>query len=129
MAKLIAAEVTLPDELVSRMHRVLYQPSQVERCLPCYSETTAPKIGLRLAMLFPHGEFRGEIPKPKFYVGTITKLDGDLMTVKFDGGPGGSLSIMCGWDYYAKFCIPVPASYKAPKSKKRKASTTAGGRE
>jgi hypothetical protein len=78
--------------------------------MPCYG--LKPKVGLRLAILnnstqeFTRADGS---PEAKFYVGTIIKLvDGDLVTIAYDGGPHGSTSITCGWDYYQKFCIPLP---------------------
>lgn len=111
-------EKIVPAKLIKHWNRVFYKPSQVERSLPCI---VGLKIepGLRLAMLFPHGEFlavNGKVPESKFYTGTVTEITGSgltlSMTIKFDGNPFCPGIFNCGVKYYEIFCIPLPNGMK-----------------
>lgn len=117
-----AKEVTLPESATYHKHKVLYRPSQVERCLGCYGIKITK--GLRLAMLVDTSEFRGTIPKPRFFVGTVTKIWGNpsdpLMTITWDGGPAGAISMSCSIKHYENFCIPLAKGWDAKAPAKRK---------
>ena len=102
-------EITVPS-LYLLKHKVFNRATQVGLSFPCYGKQV--KVGTRLAMLYPICEFTEEVPEQKFYPGTVTALIGDpdnlMMKIKWDGGPNGSIEILCGIKDYAKYCIPVP---------------------
>lgn len=95
-----------------------YAPTLVTYSMPCFEETRTPKVGMRLAMLHPLGEFHGAIPEARFYPGRITKVeevngDDHMVTMEFDGPSlPATKSMTFGWDYFAKFCVPLPAQLK-----------------
>ena len=93
-------------------HTVYYRATQVTYSAPCFEEMRVPKVGMRLAMLHPVREFKGMLPKERFYAGRIIEMtpckDGDyLVIVEFDPPMPATTRMTFGWDYYGKFCVPL----------------------
>lgn len=98
-------------------HTVYYRATQVKYAIGCFEEMRVPKVGMRLAMLHTNGEFSKEIPEEKFYPGRITEVtkfrdDDYTVTVEFDGTMPATKSMTFGWNYYSRFCVPLPDELK-----------------
>lgn len=93
-------------------HTVYYRATQVTYSAPCFEEMRVPKVGMRLAMLHPEGEFSGALPEERFYPGRIAKVerlheDDHMVTVEFDPPMPATRTMTLGWNYFGKFCVPL----------------------